>query len=436
MPSKCSRRNLTPTIEEIVGKTSYRKFRRVSDEGFTFHINNFNPGQKDVILNTQPKTGTTWLQVICHFLRGGDANYEDIYEVVPWHQLAWDVDQNVMDQRGLRPRIFKSHQLISAEIPGCKYIITIRDPADVLKSWYSFTKTKPIPELENISTIEEFYESKNCFQDDMIMWAGAWDFMRETYQVRNHPDVLVLVYEDMIKDLRSELPRIAQFLDISLDDELIERVLYHSSKPVMLKEVSKYSDLWPPKRMALSGRSSWPTQAYSPKVVKSGWYSTLSPEIIGKVRSDFIREVGEVFEGHLTGYRDFQDAIRKATWAKTFRFENIMTHGEQVEVAFSRSSKTLRKMGICNRETITTLQFFCVSKCIRKLCVLGARSFGREMDRRSKHPESIVSDHFLRNREISGGRSLLLPTLMDVLAEILSVMSNKLRNIKQIFRYI
>jgi len=83
MSSKYPRRNLTPTIEEIVGKTPYRKFRPVSDEGFAFHINNFNPGQKDVVLNTQPKTGTTWLQVICHFLRGGDANYEDIYEVVP-----------------------------------------------------------------------------------------------------------------------------------------------------------------------------------------------------------------------------------------------------------------------------------------------------------------------------------------------------------------
>jgi len=151
------------------------------------------------------------------------------------------------------------------------------------------------------------------------------------------------------------------------------------------------------------------------------------------VRSDFIREVGEVFEGHLTGYRDFQDAIRKATWAKTFRFENIMTHGEQVEVAFSRSSKTLRKMGICNWETITTLQFFCASKCIRKLCVVGARSFGREMDRRSKYPESIVSDHFLRNREISEGSSLL-PTLMDILVEmLLTVMSNIFRNIKKFF---
>jgi len=107
MQSKCAGRNLTPTIEEIVGKTPYRKFRRVSDEGFAFHINNFNPQQKDVILNTQPKTGTTWLQVICHFLRG-DANYEDICEVVPWHQLALDVDHDVVDQRGLRPRFSKA----------------------------------------------------------------------------------------------------------------------------------------------------------------------------------------------------------------------------------------------------------------------------------------------------------------------------------------
>jgi len=56
--------------------------------------------------------------------------------------------------------------------------------------------------------------------------------MREKYQVRKHPHLLVLVYEDMIKDVSSQLQRIAQFLDISLDDdELIERVVHHSSKP-------------------------------------------------------------------------------------------------------------------------------------------------------------------------------------------------------------
>jgi len=82
--------------------------------------------------------------------------------------------------------------------------------------------------------------------------------------------------------------------------------------------------------------------------VKSGQYPMLSPDILNKVRSDFIREVGVVFEGQLTGYRDYQDAIRNATLAKTSRFENIMTLGEQVEVALSRFSKILRNMGICN----------------------------------------------------------------------------------------
>lgn len=315
LPSRVS--NFTPTIQQLVGRTPYKKFRRVSDQGFAFHLENFRPERNDVILATQPRTGTTWLQVICHFLRGGDDNYEDIYEVVPWHQLAWDVDQDVMDQRGLRPRVFKSHQLISAEMPGCKYLMTVREPASVLKSWYAFTRNKGMPELENISTIDELYCRPSCFQENMIMWAGAWNFLREMYLVRNHPDVLVLVYEDMMRDLRSELPKIANFLDIRLEDDLLERVLHFSSKAMMLEEVSKYSDLWPPKRMAEVGRSSWPTLTRSPKVVKSGFYPKLSPEIRELVESDFLREVGEVFDGHLTGYSDFQNAIRNANSAKT-----------------------------------------------------------------------------------------------------------------------
>merc|ERR1712060_793160 len=73
----------------------------------------------------------------------------------------------------------------------------------------------------------------------------------------------------------------------------------------------------------------------------------------------------------LTGYRDFQDAIRKATWAKTSRFENIITLGEQVEMAFSSCSRTLRNVEICNWE-ITTGQFFCSSKCSWKYLVMWA----------------------------------------------------------------
>lgn len=312
-----STRRLAPTIQQLVGRTPYRKFRRVSDQGFAFHLDNFRPDRNDVILTTQPRSGTTWLQVICHFLRGGDDNYEDIYEVVPWHQLAWDCDQDIMDQRGLRPRFFKSHQLMSAEVSGCKYLTTIREPASVLKSWYSFTRKKAMPELENVNSIDQFYESPKCFQENMIMWAGAWNFVREVYMVRNHPDVLVLVYEDLMRDLRSELPQIARFLDIPIDEDLVERVLHFSSKEKMLEEVSKYSDLWPPKRMAQVGRSSWNILTDSSKVVKSGSYPNLSPEIREKLERDFVREVGDVFEGQISGYSDLQDAIRKANWKKT-----------------------------------------------------------------------------------------------------------------------
>lgn len=160
-----------------------------------------------------------------------------------------------MDQRGLRPRLFKSHQLLSAEVTGCRYITTIRDPVKTLRSYYCFTKKNGVPESQNV-TIEQFYENPLVFQDKMLTWAGAWKFLQEAYLLRNHPSVLVLIYEDMVKDLRSQLPRIAAFLGLSspLDEKLVDRVLQASSKEVMIKDVSKYSDIWLPKRMNEVGR--------------------------------------------------------------------------------------------------------------------------------------------------------------------------------------
>jgi len=70
---------------------------------------------------------------------------------------------------------------------------------------------------------------------------------------------------------------------------------------------------------------------------------------------------------------------------------------------------------------MTTVQVIRSSKCIRKylvMSVVGARSFGHEIDRGSKHPDSMVLDHFLRNRETSAGNSLRL-TLTGLWAEML-----------------
>lgn len=62
-------------------------------------------------------------------------DYEDIYQVSPWAQLAGDLGQDLNEPHIACPRLFKTHQRLSAINAGGKYLVTVRDPTKVLISW-------------------------------------------------------------------------------------------------------------------------------------------------------------------------------------------------------------------------------------------------------------------------------------------------------------
>ena len=90
---------------------------------------NFAPRSTDVIVVTPPKCGTTWMQQIMHQLRsGGDMTFEDIDDVVPWIEAAYDVGQDLDDEHKYQPRCFKIHTWYEACPKGAKYIVVYREP--------------------------------------------------------------------------------------------------------------------------------------------------------------------------------------------------------------------------------------------------------------------------------------------------------------------
>ena len=54
---------------------------------------NFRPRGDDVMIVTPGKSGTTWMQQVVHQLRsGGDMSYRNISDVVPFIEMAHEID--------------------------------------------------------------------------------------------------------------------------------------------------------------------------------------------------------------------------------------------------------------------------------------------------------------------------------------------------------
>merc|ERR1719193_2986450 len=84
---------------------------------------------------------------------------------------------------------------------------------------------------------------------------GTLMHFAEAYQLRDHPQVLVVCYEHLKQDTRRLLPTIARFLGIEdPSEELIERTLKATSKKQMLIDVSKYNESWETRRYNELGR--------------------------------------------------------------------------------------------------------------------------------------------------------------------------------------
>ena len=103
------------------------------------HGLNFKPRPHDVIVVTSPKCGKTWMQQIVHQLRsGGDMSFEEICDVVPFIEQAYDLEIDLTAEHNYQPRCYMSHTLYSDCPKGAKYIVIYRDPCAACYSYFNF----------------------------------------------------------------------------------------------------------------------------------------------------------------------------------------------------------------------------------------------------------------------------------------------------------
>ncbi|KAL6467440.1 hypothetical protein MHYP_G00231170 [Metynnis hypsauchen] len=222
------------------------KFKLITHRGFHLisdvhspeevdRIQNWEIQDSDVFVVTYPKSGTVWLQQILTLIEArGDAEATKDQlnsDRIPWIEVSGNEEKFIS---ATPPRIRVTHLQhrfvpISLRQGTGKVIYVARNPKDVLVSYYHFHKYACM--LETPKDFNDFYEK---FMEGRVYGNCWFEHIKTWYSHRDEMNFLYIAYEDMIKDLRSEVERICVFLGKNLSENELEDVVKHSTFKNML----------------------------------------------------------------------------------------------------------------------------------------------------------------------------------------------------------
>jgi hypothetical protein len=194
----------------------------------------YAPTAHDVFVCSYFKSGTNWtMQMAVQIAHRGRVQFGHIHDLVPWLELPAQsrfavpfADDGTWQNAPTRLRIIKTHLPMSKlpYTPAARYIWVVRDPKDVFVSSYHFVRSTMLGPLSpSIQRWLRLYLSEDTF-------TGSWaEHLCGGWRARALENVLFLTYEEMQKDLRGTVARIAAFMGVELSPEELELVVRQSS---------------------------------------------------------------------------------------------------------------------------------------------------------------------------------------------------------------
>jgi len=194
----------------------------------------YTPRPSDVYICTYAKSGTHWaMQAAQQIAYYGNAEYEHIHDLVPWvennfmHSIATLTDETVVAQAPTDLRIIKTHLLLRylKFNPASTYITVIRDPKEIIVSYYYFVNQLWKARVGVSYPLETFVDR---FVSPRFI-EGAWAaHVAELWAVRNRPNVLVLTYNEMKTNPRRCYRDMADVMGVSLNETQLDAVVRRS----------------------------------------------------------------------------------------------------------------------------------------------------------------------------------------------------------------
>lgn len=221
--------------------------------------NGFRFRDDDIVVCTWSKAGTTWMQQILSQLIL-DAHPE-VYgpDISPWIDSRFTPDAVVVAETQTHRRFLKSHLPIDATVysPRAKYIYVGRDIRDIFWSWHNHHLNFTPQILAFIQALPGQESGRATYPDPDVRVAfrqylerdgwPCWPFFSHVqgwFDARHLPNLKLVHFADLKADLKGEIGRIAEFLEIEIDSAQWPRILDHTGLEHM-RELARRSEILP-----------------------------------------------------------------------------------------------------------------------------------------------------------------------------------------------
>jgi aryl sulfotransferase len=203
----------------------------------------------------------------------------------------------------------KTHLPVDALVfsPRAKYIYIGRDGRDVIWSmhnhhananadWYRALNDSPgrvgPPIGKPPTDVVEYY--RQWLDGDGHPFWPFFDNVRSWWEIKHLPNVMLLHFADLKRDMPGGIRRIASFLDIAIDEKKFPAIVEHCSFDYMKKNATKATPL---------GGAFWDggAETFIHKGTNGRWRDLLSTEDCAKYEAKARAELGEECANWLAG---------------------------------------------------------------------------------------------------------------------------------------
>lgn len=280
-----------------------KKAREIHNHHFDSTIwNDFVFRDDDIVVATYGKSGTTWMQqIVGQLLFGGDPGIE-VATMSPWLDLRVPpkAEKLPVVEAQTHRRFLKTHLPVDALVfsPRAKYIYIGRDGRDVVwslynhhananRAWYEALNDTPGrvgPPIEPPTSDVRQYWRDWMDRDGYPFWP-FWENVRSWWSIRNMPNVRLVHFADLKRDLPGQIRRIAAFLDISVDESNWGAIVEHCSFDWMKQNAPKSAPL---------GGVFWDggARVFINKGTNGRWTDTLTADDVNEYESRAVAELG------------------------------------------------------------------------------------------------------------------------------------------------